>query len=1196
MVSGMGIYGLVVLRIIYPALRWLGWAIVLFYVVALLGVRYVLFPKVEHYRPYIEAQLSSLFDGRVELGHIRADWHRLNPRIEISQVWLHDHRGVRVMTVPHLAAVVSWRSLLSLTPQFASVHAAGIDLSVRRDARGQLWLMGRNVGQGSVDAPAPESSDDAMGERTIRWLADQPQIRLYDTTLRWIDESRSQQALVLQDVDLKIRNRGRQHQFSLTARPAEAIGGHFDMRGNFLRSSEQARPLALETGTGQLYVHVEDMRPQAWQPWIDWPDFLHSERVSIQTWFDVGHGDALNLTTDVRVNNARWTSPGTAALNTGQARVFATGPWPDFQEGRLDFSLQAHDVAVTLPEAYDQPVRVQGLSARGSTARSEGLSLQLDDFTLYNRDIALEGALRWIPAAGMTADGHVDVTAQVSRARLDAVHRYMPRSVSHDVRDWLEQGLLAGEIHDARLILRGDLSDFPFADGQQGEFRIQGAFRDTVIDYLPEEEGSVGWPRLDALYGQIELDRTALSITADRGQIEPAEGALIQLRDIDALIDDLQDDPILHVGGHTRGDAATYMAFLQRSDLNGMLNHAFDSTSAQGAWELPLALTIPLSRSIDSRVEGTIQIADGRIHIDPAYPAFEDVSGEIAFTEEEVSIPGLSARFLNGNVQLSGGTGPAHEGLRMSGQVDAKALRTLYDAPGMSRLDGKTAYVATLSGIGREQQGLKLSLNSDLQGMALDFPAPLNKAADVAWPLAVSWAHGEGAARSLDVILNRSMQANFIRRGATGPYFDAGRVGVGRVAEPIDTGMNVDIEHPVFDGDAWDAITREFDSPDISDGEGTFPEIRSLRVQTAQGRLLGLPLDQLTYTMKQQDANGWRADISSTQTAGTLNWTRENGVIQGPVQAVFHRLAYGHDSAEDTDESEADESEGLPVDEELRIPAINLIVENLKLYGRDVGKLALVGVNEDQGDTWRLEQFALSSPSAHLEGRGVWRLRGPDRGLTLDAEADVSDLGDYFDQIGFKDVLSAGAGMVEIDINWHDLPWRLDVSEIDGRISFEFTKGRLSTMNSRSARLLELISLQSMRRLATLDLNPLTLTQEGFPYDVLRGVLRLEQGSVHTEDYRIVGPVGTIVLDGLVQLKTGKLDLQAVVVPNLDVSGAAIAAGVAINPVVGIGAFLTQWLLKAPLAAAMTAQYKIGGDWDQPDIQAVERIRDQDDP
>src|SRR5690606_21686750 len=94
-------------------------------------------------------------------------------------------------------------------------------------------------------------------------------------------------------------------------------------------------------------------------------------------------------------------------------------------------------------------------------------------------------------------------------------------------------------------------------------------------------------------------------------------------------------------------------------------------------------------------------------------------------------------------------------------------------------------------------------------------------------------------------------------------------------------------------------------------------------------------------------------------------------------------------------------------------------------------------------------------------------------------------------------------------------------------------------------------------------------------------------GVMSTSDYRVIGPVGTIVLGGTINLLSEQMDLDAVVIPNLDVSGAAIAAGIAINPIVGVGAFLTQWLLQAPLAKAMTVQYKVVGDWNNPVINEV---------
>lgn len=1226
MVSGMGINGLIVFRIIYPALRWLGWTIVLLYVaiaVAVLGTRYVLFPKADHYKPYIETQLSALLGGRVELGQIDARWYRLNPHIEIEHFTLHDDHGVQVLNIPHLSSVVSWRSLFTGSPQFVTLQAAGIDLMVRRDSERHLWLLGRTVSDRNTDRSADHSNEASVGDRAMQWLISQPQIHLYDSMIRWIDETRDAVPLVLQDVSLKVRNQAHQHQFSLTARPAPDVGGSFDMRGNFLHSPADELPLALETGHGQVYVHIDDMHPEAWQSWVDWPAALHSERVSMSTWLEVRQGEPLGVTADVHASNASWYGADQQILSSGLARLYVAGPWQTFQDAllhdrrvtsldmlssfanssrldMLDFSVQAKDVQVTLPGLYEQPVVIDALTAQGSAERQQdGVALQLRDIAVRNQDIDLVGEMRWKPEPD--SPGYVDARAQVRRAELSAVHRYMPRSTDDDVRRWLEQGLLAGQAHDVSVVVRGDISEFPFDDtAADGEFLIQGAYTGAVIDYVPSDEKNLGWPRLDAVHGQIGLDRVSLRIQADTGQIEPVEGAQVQLQNVDAFIANLRDDPILKVSGDTQGDAATYLAFLQHSDLSGLLGHVFDQSTAHGPWKMPLELTIPLTRSADTEVNGTIHIDGGNIQFDPQMPAFTTVNGHFDFTENDVSLTSLSARFLGGDVQLSGGVGPGKPGLRMIGNVDSETLSTLIDVPGMARFKGRAAYAATLKGVGSgsDIHGATLTVTSDLQGMALDFPPPLNKTSDAAWPLQIDWTHGNtGGARVLNVTLNNSMHARFLRHAEPSgdAYFDSGVLGVGREAQPIDAGLNVDIEHPVFDGDAWDVITREFSSSDDGDAErAVFPTVRSLRVQTAHGRLLGLPLDELTYTVKQLADAQWRADISSTQTAGTLTWQQENNQIQGPVQAVFHRLAYGDNSDKDDVTSEQqNESEQGSIDDDLRIPAINLVVENLSVYGRHVGELTLVGTNEDRGDIWRLEQFALSSPSAHLEGRGMWRLRGPQRGLTLDADVDVSDLGDYFDQIGFKDLLSAGEGNVQLEIDWHDLPWSLDVGKIDGSLNFEFTNGRLSTLNSKSARLLELISLQSVRRLATLDLNPLTLTEHGFPYDLLRGSLKLDHGQVHTEDYRIIGPVGTIVLDGLVHLKTGNLDLQAVVVPNLDVSGAAIAAGVAINPVVGIGAFLTQWLLKGPLATAMTAQYKIEGNWDEPEIQAVERIKGQ---
>src|SRR5690606_32990500 len=134
--------------------------------------------------------------------------------------------------------------------------------------------------------------------------------------------------------------------------------------------------------------------------------------------------------------------------------------------------------------------------------------------------------------------------------------------------------------------------------------------------------------------------------------------------------------------------------------------------------------------------------------------------------------------------------------------------------------------------------------------------------------------------------------------------------------------------------------------------------------------------------------------------------------------------------------------------------------------------------------------------------------------LTLDAQVQIRNLGNYLDQIGHRDLMQAGNGTVKGRLEWRNMPWRFSQADLNGQIEFSLKKGRFSTLNSRSARLLELLSLQSVRRLARLNVNPAGLTRNGFPYDDLLGSISISDGVMSTKNYRVIGPVGTIVLGG----------------------------------------------------------------------------------
>lgn len=1178
-------------------------ALLAYFVLGLLflGARYWILPHIDQWRPQIQQQLSAALNANVSLGHISVDWKGLNPKLQALNVEFSDTQGRSLLAVPSVRATISWRSLFAGQLELDALEAIGLDLTLRRDTQDQVWIMGRSFSLGEPIS-SPETASGVLD-----WLLDQRQIALRAATLRWMDEGRRAPPLVLEQVTLTLANQHTDHRFMLRAEIPEALGRSLDLRGEFLHTpSDKSVRLDLNEGRGQLYAHVENMQPMGWAPWVDMPQSLKSGQVSVRSWLKFQEGSVQSLTSDVRVQDGLWSSTQYGA-KAGAVRLFMSGPWDEYKRllaqqgvqsvesesmsGGVEYRLQAQGLAIQAPAVFELPLKLDRLVSRGVVRRPDTgwqvRAAQLD-LSSPNLTASLQGDWR---QDGLESAGLIDVQGNIAHLAIPAIKNYLPSDINQDARDWLEHGLVAGQITDASLALHGSLDDFPFNNAvDQGDFRMEGRFSDAIIDYLPAQENELGWPRLVDMRGRVSLHRADLSLFAEQALMWPAPQQSIQLHDVQARIPNLEDNPVLTITGDTSAPASTYLALMTHSPLGEMLDEQFNESRATGDWQVPLALNIPLMHSDDTTVKGTIHFTDSDVRLTPEMPLFAKVKGSLDFTDTGFSTTGLKGQLLGGPMTLDGGVGGALKGLRAHGTVTASALTDYTGLEGMERLEGSMAYQASLQQ-GKGNNGIySLDIHSDLNGMALNFPPPLGKQAAQPLPLHIAWRrHTDGKSMTLDVALGKQIKASLLHRDnqKDSAYFHAGALGVNQAVDLPEAGMMLDLRYSTVDIDAWKRLITEFSNtlPGVEQARSRplLPAIRQLRLQADKVVFQGAVLDTLTFTASHPEPQQWRVDISSSQTAGTLLWRVAHGRIAGHVDANFDRLSLG---AEQNASSPA-ESDELQFDDELDIPGVNLHVRKFRLYGRDVGELSLVGVNQSRGDLWQLERLTLKSPSAELTGSGVWRLRGANRGLSLDAVAHITDLGSYLDQIGQKDVMKAGQGTVTGRLEWHNMPWALSVADLEGEITFNLSKGRFSMLNSYSARLLELLSLQSVKRLARLDFNPAGLTREGFPYDELLGTVTVGKGLMSTSNYRVIGPVGTIVIGGDINLVNKLLDLQAVVIPSLDISGAAVAAGIAINPIVGVGAFLTQWLLQAPLAKAMTAQYHIDGTWDEPKITEV---------
>lgn len=1187
-------------------LLWTLWIVYVAAAVGLLGLRYFVLPRIDEWRPQIARYASDAVGAPVRIGHIAADWSGLNPRLTLTGVEIADGQDAPVLTLPAVDAVVAWRSILNREPRLVYLQADGLDLTLRRDQDDHLWVAGQSIDLASDDGGAGRSV-------AMRWLSRQREIVLRHATVRWVDEARGAPDLVLEDASFVMLNGVLSHRFALQARPPAALAAGLTLRGELERSLFNRHPLDPSSWHGQVYAEVSDGQPTAWRPWVDMPGL--QGRMAARAWLRIDGRRAGSMTMDLVGRDVGWLWQDGVAASAGRVRarlegmpgdLVHAGERPMFARSAngagLSLQGEATNIHTVLPGIFEEPRLALDSAKLDTTVRrtKDGtLALALRDVRFANDDLDARLHGSW-EARGETDAGTADVQGTLRRATMSAIHRYLPMTVSQDAREWLAHGLQAGVVHDADLVVKGDLNEFPFSQpGQDGRFHIGGPFTGATVDYAPATATRKGWPALLGLDGSFAIDGAALTLEGKPGAIlRPADDrdTPVRVGAINAGIPDMEQNAELYLRGETEGPVSSYLSLTQTSPLGALLDNRLAQARGTGDWQVALALRVPLLHTDDTTVEGSLSFNSNDFTMFPQVPALTQLRGMLEFTESDMRARDIQAQFLGGPFKINGNLLDARNGLRFEGQVSAAALAQWAKVPAMSRFSGRTSVRGKLLYLrgGR----VDVTAESDLSGMAIDMPAPVGKPASAPLPLRVQWSPAQNAGSRDRSWLTASLGDNINLLLEQDPAekrwtFARGSLGANQPASLPVQGMSIRLRLPDIDLDAWQTVADAFESPPPANAnaktrarrpEGTplLPPPDMISIDTPRMRVAGVTLNDLKLYAVRPASAQWRVDIQSRQAQGSVSWREASGSIAGQVTARFKYLSFGEEGREKPGD---DSSSG---DDLKDIPAVDLQADSLRFYGKDLGSLQIQGTNVERGQRWRLDKLRIANDDASLDATGFWQLSGPQRGLTVDASAKWADFGKLLARLGWPDVAAGGVGSAEGKLTWYDLPWSQNVASIDGTLSVKMDKGRLVHLNSRTGRLLELLSMQSLRRLAKLELNPTNLFREGFPFDTIRARFNVSKGVIRTDHYKVNGPVAAIVLSGSTSIIDETWDLKAVVIPNLDASGAAVATALAVNPLLGLGAFLTQWVLKNPLARAMTVQYAVTGPWSDPKIAPIE--------
>jgi len=908
------------------------------------------------------------------------------------------------------------------------------------------------------------------------------------------------------------------------------------------------------------------------------------------------------------------------------------GNW--FSFNKLDFTISAklNDVSFTgvnksMPSASHLSGNLVSNQKQGNfTLDSSNLELEMSDFLsaseiqldrakgeiswskqkggwlinakkmqLRNSDITTNFDISYLIATSKQPD-QITLDMELVKAKLATAHRYLPVGMDKDSRLYLSKAFEFGEIQNGTLHIKGDPNQAPYSTGTVGEMSLSLPFSKASfkpVPLLPKSQGI--WSALSNVSGSINMKQAALNI-----DISTANYKKVAITKVKAQIPDLSDKNLaLLINGSIEGDSSEVLEYLFASPVGIVQANLAKNLSLKGPVNVGLDLKIPLSGGDDVSFDAKINLPGNQVQWGQV-PPLENLRGKVRITEVNPEFDDVTANFLGGALKITSAPSSAgNTSFSIGGDINASFIKDYIS--GNLRSRAHPALLTAMSGsakyeglINFNKSGSQTKLNFDLRNWASSAPSPAKKLA------------GTPMLGELNLKIYPTSKSSVVRADWSGKlggqYFLQGNlnsaneiknaVGVGSPAPLPQQGTSVYLASNELDLDQW----AEFLGAGKSKGQtneinpSNTPE-EDMQVSAQVKKLIALDREWTDVSLQSQKKNiAWQLRLNSPQIAGQLQWQpsssdHPSGFVSGKLTRLKvpdQRASQGLTLKEGTQQKAT--SLKTPVDPNA-IPSLDVTIDDLSWTKTQLGAVKIK--SKTSRDLMKLESIQINNPQGNSIIKGQWQARTPNNPelSSFTADVNIKDAGQIIAHWSNSKSVEGGEGKLNSSLSWSGSPFSPAYDSLAGRVNLDLAKGRLLEVNTDGAKLLDILSLQSLFRFATLDLKGSlgNLATKGTPFNSIASNFEIAQGVAQTKQFTMILDQARVAMTGQINFPKETQDLRITIFPTIDATAGSLAA-FAINPIIGLGAVLGQYLVTNQINRTMQTDYLIQGSWENPEV------------
>ncbi|MBU3616129.1 YhdP family protein [Polynucleobacter sp. JS-Polo-80-F4] len=862
-------------------------------------------------------------------------------------------------------------------------------------------------------------------------------------------------------------------------------------------------------------------------------------------------------------------------------------------QNKGSFSVKSNNLELEVNDLLVDPkITLDQANGQISWSKQKGnWVITAKQLALSNPDISTTLNLNYIVGEAKKPD-YMTLDMDFAQANLKTAYRYLPVGMGGDVKTYVSKAFDAGVIQKGSLHIQGDPNAVPFPVVGAGEFTLNLPITGATFSPAPTASPALGvWSALNKVNGVLKMQNAKFTVDIDQASYKQ-----VVLSKFHAEIPSVSAKQLLlTVDGEVQGDAPQLLEYLFLSPVGKKQVDLEKNLKVTGPTNLSLGLKIPLSGNGDTNSDIQLSFPGNRIQW-ADLPPFENLKGKMRITEVNPEFENITANFLGGDINISSiGSNQGNQSYNISGDISANFIKNYFAKdtdvqafPILQAMGGVAKYDGTISfNKGNSDTNLKI----DMRNWSSSAPVPVKK------------QNGTPMSGQLNLKTFAKTKTSSSRLSWDGKigdaYFIQGEiasddtlrhaVGIGTPAITPQQGFQLNLLSNELNLDIWQEFLSQ-QNINKSAHNSASHNAKNIQV-SAQVKQLTL-FDRVWQDLNLAAANknsAWQLRLrGSPQIAGNIQYQPGNQSQADLISGRLVRLKVPEVVIAPPPPPTKQAQKTPAIKNSLEpgsIPNLDLTIDDFDWDKAQLGQLKIKTTTS--GNALNIDSIQFSSPqgSSKITGRWVGSTPNSSTHTNLNVDLDIKDAGQIIGHWTNQKSVEGGQGKLIVNADWDGSPFNPKYDTLAGKVNLNLEKGRLLEVNTNGAKLLDVLSLQSLFRFATFDLKGSLgdIVAKGTPFNTIDASFEMNAGVAQTKQFTMGLDQARVAMSGQINIPKQTQDLRVTIFPTIDATAGSLAAFV-INPIVGLGALVGQYLITSQINRNFQSDYLIQGSWDNPEV------------